>query len=151
MLKVCAINSWLAPFFGDAVDHGCNDYSETAAFYQDMGMGSQHVLDLLLSSAPGSDAHIDSQATSIKLPDVTQWFVERQSLCERHNGISLSDEIHIFGRPQLVNWLVNHSNAEKRKILAEVLINLQRSMLGFKVISERRVAPQGGRDGGLHA
>ena len=51
MLKVCAINSWLSPFFGDDVAFGSNDYCEEAEFYNDMGIRSQHVLDLLLASA----------------------------------------------------------------------------------------------------
>ena len=150
MLKVCAINTWLSPFFGDNVAYGSNDYSAESEFYRDMGMGSNHVLDLLLSNVT-TDAK-----RCMKLPDVSQWFAEQQTFRERHHGIALSEEIHFFGRPQLVHWLINRSTAEQRKILADVLVNvvvhhesrIQNSCLGyFTTIRQRRVGPVQDCDG----
>ena len=175
MLKVCAINSWLSPFFGDDVAFGSNDYCEEAEFYNDMGI---NVLDLLLASAitnarqpslsraeakspsrrlatlsplpPMRHNHI-SAARGMTLPDIAQWFAERQSSRGRHHGISMSEEIQVFARPQLVHWLINQSTAEQRKILAEILVNvvehhearMQSSCLArFTMKQQRRVGPE---------
>ena len=163
---MCAINSWLAPFFGDDVDYGSNDYSEEAEFYQDMGMGSNHVLEMLLASATSNTHHCHigiseapgvAPGASMKLPDISRWFAERQRFRERHRGISLSEEITVFGRPQLVYWLINCSTAEQCKILAEVLVNvvehhearMKSSSLGFTMMRQRRVVPTQGFDGSM--
>ena len=36
----------------------------------------------------------------------------------------LADEIEYFCRPTLLYWLVNHSDAEQRKILLKILLNV---------------------------
>ena len=116
LFKLCVINSWLAPFFGDDVVCGLNDYSEEAKFYHDIGTGSAHVLDIMLGAACSN-----ASTEEMILPAISQWFSTMRSLQSRNHGISLCDQIDFFSRSQLVFWLANYSTPQKRRILAEVL------------------------------
>ena len=53
-----------------------------------------------------------------------------------------SDEIEFFCRPQLLHWLVNHSDAAQRKMLKGMLLNIVEHHAANQVSwSRSKVAP----------